>query len=38
MSQRAACISVLSGAVLAAARYEERALAEIKDLRRTCGV
>lgn len=34
MSQRVACISVLSGAVLTGARYKERELAKIKDLRR----
>lgn len=34
MSQRAACISQPSGAVLTGARYEERALAKIKDLGR----
>lgn len=30
--QRPACISVLSRAALASARYEEKALAKIKDL------
>ena len=34
ISQRAACISVLSGAALASARYEEKAIAKIKDLGR----